>query len=181
MAEPSPPKITLRKFDLSDVDDFLKWASDPRVTRYGRYDTPITTRAEALAHLRDVILPHPWFRAICVGDDKRAVGSILVDPCESEKCRASMGGRLACEYWGKGIATRAVEAVVKEIFEELPHLMRLEAVANVENVASQRVLEKAGLTREGVLRRYIVRRGRARDVVMYSVLSPSSSSSSSKL
>ncbi|KAK1314643.1 hypothetical protein QJS10_CPA06g00450 [Acorus calamus] len=152
MAEPSPPKITLRKFDLSDVDDFLKWASDPRVTRYGRYDTPITTKPEALAHFRDVILPHPWFRAICVGDDdnKRAVGSISVDPCGSEKCRASMGYRLAYEYWGKGITARAVEAVVKEIFEEWPHLMRLEAVTDVENVASQR---EAGLMREGVLRR----------------------------
>ncbi|KAK1313688.1 hypothetical protein QJS10_CPA06g00449 [Acorus calamus] len=179
MAEPSPPKVTLRKFDLSDVDDFLKWASDPRVTRYGRYDTPITTRPEALAHIRDVILPHPWFRAICVGDDddnKRAVGSISVDPCESEKCRAAMGCRLAYEYWGKGIAARAVEAVVKQIFEEWPHLMRLEAVADVENVASQRSLEKAGLMREGLLRRYVVSKGRARDVVMYSVLSSSSSS-----
>ncbi|KAK1289327.1 hypothetical protein QJS10_CPB18g01434 [Acorus calamus] len=117
---------------------------------------PITTRSEALAHIRDVILPHPWYRAICIGDNKRAVGSISVDPCESEKCRASMGCRLAYEYWGKGIAARAVEAVVKEIFEEWPQLMRVEAVADVENVASQRVLEKAGLMREGVLRRYIL-------------------------
>lgn len=63
--------------------------------------------------------------------------------------------------------------VVGRVFEELPQLERLDAVTDVENVRSQRVLEKAGFQREGVLRRYIVRRrgGEAKDAVIYSFLS----------
>jgi RimJ/RimL family protein N-acetyltransferase len=63
--------------------------------------------------------------------------------------------------------------VVGRVFDDLPGLERLEAVTDVANVRSQRVLEKAGFHREGVLRRYIAgRRGSgARDAVIYSFLS----------
>jgi len=63
--------------------------------------------------------------------------------------------------------------VVERVFDDLPGLERLEAVTDVENVRSQRVLEKAGFQREGVLRRYIAGRGGcpARDAVIYSFLS----------
>ncbi|KAL4272839.1 hypothetical protein GQ457_13G025500 [Hibiscus cannabinus] len=57
------------------------------------------------------------------------------------------------------------------IFDERPHLERLEALVDVENLGSQRVLEKAGFQREGVLRKYIFLKGRSRDVVMFSLLS----------
>ena len=63
--------------------------------------------------------------------------------------------------------------VVGRVFDDLPGLERLEAVTDVDNVRLQRVLEKAGFHREGVLRRYIAGRGgrEARDAVIYSFLS----------
>ena len=63
--------------------------------------------------------------------------------------------------------------VVARVFDDLPGLERLEALTHVENVRSQRVLEKAGFLREGVLRRYIAGRGggEARDAIIYSFLS----------
>ena len=77
-------------------------------------------------------------------------------------------------YWlfeharGRGIATRAVQAVVREAFAS--GLWRVEAYVRVGNDASDRVLERAGFTREGVKRRYL-RHGRARvDATMYSLL-----------
>jgi RimJ/RimL family protein N-acetyltransferase len=71
-----------------------------------------------------------------------------------------------------GGAVRTLQ-VVGRVFDDLPGLERLEAVTDVENVRSQRVLEKAGFHREGVLRRYIAGRGggEARDAVIYSFLS----------
>lgn len=56
-------------------------------------------------------------------------------------------------------------------FEEWVDLDRVEAIADVENPASQRVLEKAGFVREAVLRRYLVLKGEVRDMVMYSFVS----------
>ena len=63
-------------------------------------------------------------------------------------------------YWvdrarnGRGLATAAVEDVVAYMFGELD-LHRAEAATLVENVASQRVLEKAGFERLGLARRYL--------------------------
>ncbi|KAL2562013.1 hypothetical protein AAZV13_20G114200 [Glycine max] len=70
----------------------------------------------------------------------------------------------------EGIATHAVKQVVKAAFSEFPHLERLQALVDVENVASQRVLEKAGFQREGVLRKYVVIKGKSRDMITFSVL-----------
>lgn len=75
------------------------------------------------------------------------------------------------KYWGKGIATEAVKLVANTIFSEWPHLERLQARVLVENVGSQRVLEKAGFQREGILRKYMTLKGKIRDLMMFSLLS----------
>jgi RimJ/RimL family protein N-acetyltransferase len=72
---PQPPSITLRKFTESDVDAFMSWAADPRVTRFQRR-APYTDPADALAYITTHVLPHPWYRAICI--DNTPVGSISV-------------------------------------------------------------------------------------------------------
>ena len=47
---------------------------------------------------------------------------------------------------------------------------RLEALVLVKNVGSQRVLEKAGFQREGILRKYMILKGKTRDMVMFSLI-----------
>lgn len=78
---------------------------------------------------------------------------------------------MAVEFWGRGIATEAVRMATAAAFEEWADLERVEAMADAENPASQRVLEKAGFVREAVLRRYLVLKGKIRDMVMYSFVS----------
>lgn len=165
-------RITLRPFVLldSDVEAIMSWASDDRVTRFQRRDS-YTHRDQALHFLNTHILPHPYYRAICY--DNTVVGSISVAPCtgDGNERRASVGYRLAYDYWGKGIATAAVRMAVGEAFGMWKELERVEAMADTENVGSQRVLEKAGFRREGVLGRYLVLKGEVRDMVMFSVVS----------
>lgn len=59
---------------------------------------------------------------------------------------------------------------MREIFGEWPGLERLEACVEVENASSQRVAEKAGFTKEGILRSYMAIQGKGRDMLMYSIL-----------
>lgn len=161
--------ITLRPFDLSDVDDFMVWASDTKVTDVCSWG-PYTTKEECIEYIRTRVLTHPWFRAICL--DNRPIGAISVTANSgSDICRGEIGYVLASKYWGKGIATRAVKMVIDTIFNEWPHLERLEALVDVENVGSQRVLQKVGFLKEGVLRKYFIQKGKARDMVMFSLLS----------
>ena len=75
-------------------------------------------------------------------------------------------------YWvdqrrnGRGLATAAVDAILPIAFGELG-LHRLEAGALVDNVASQRVLEKNGFERIGIAHRYLLISGEWRDHVLY--------------
>jgi len=70
-------------------------------------------------------------------------------------CRAEVGYVLAHRYWGRGLMTEAAGAVVEWVIAQ-PEIHRVWATVDLENVASQRVLEKVGMVREGVLRRWLV-------------------------
>ncbi|GAV89946.1 Acetyltransf_3 domain-containing protein [Cephalotus follicularis] len=161
--------ISLRPLELSDVDDFMVWAADDRVTRFCSWG-PYTNKEDAINHIKNIVVPHPWFRAICVNG--RPIGAISVTSNSGDdKCRGEVGYVLGYKYWGKGVATRAVKLVADTIFDEWPHLERLEAVVDVDNIGSQKVLEKVGFLRDGVLRKYFIQKGRTRDIVMFSLLS----------
>lgn len=162
-------RISIRPFKLSDADDFLKWASDDRVTRYLRWNT-VTTKEEALTYIEKVAIPHPWRRTICLDD--RSIGYISVKPESGDnKCRAHVSYAVGAAYWGQGIVAAALRAVMSSVFDEFPDLVRLEALVEVENRASQRVLEKVGFLKEGLLRKYGFCKGEIRDMFMYSFLS----------
>ena len=87
-----------------------------------------------------------------------------------EICRGQISYALGSKYWNKGITTEAVKLVISSVFEEFPNMERLEGFVNVEIKASQRVLEKAGFQKEGVLRKYVIVHGKTIDVIMYSFL-----------
>ncbi|KAL3507890.1 hypothetical protein ACH5RR_033272 [Cinchona calisaya] len=161
--------IRLRLLDLTDVDDFMEWFTDEKVSQFCSWDC-FKSKEDAMNYVADVAVPHPWYRAICLKD--KPIGSISVTPFRgNEKCRGEIGYVLASKYWGKGIATKAVKLVASTIFVEWPHLERLEALVDVENVGSQKVLEKVGFSREGVMRKYCLLKGKPRDMVMFSLLS----------
>lgn len=161
-------KISLRPISVSDVDDFMVWGADERVSRFCIWDA-CTSKEQAEDFINNKAIPHPWFRVICL--QGRAIGAISVSPFSGyESCRAELSYALAQEYWGKGIVTRAAEMVASTIFKEWPHLKRLQAVAYVNNTRSHRVLEKAGFWKEGVLRNYGILKGQAVDVVLFSII-----------
>ena len=163
-------EIKLRPYQLSDVDDFMEWACDDEVIRTSRL-RHYTSREDALDYLKEVALPHPWYRAICLED--RPIGFICVKPGSSnERCRGQISYALGSKYWGKGITTMAVKMVISSVFEfkEFSDIERLEGFVDVDNKASQRVMEKTGFQKEGVLRKYILVKGKIIDVIMYSFL-----------
>ncbi len=77
-------------------------------------------------------------------------------------------------YWllrssrGRGVATRVARALALHALEN--GIDRVEAVARTDNLPSQRVLERAGFTREGVMRSLLRHEGHRVDAVMYSLL-----------
>lgn len=162
------PRIFLLPFNLSDAEDVIKWAGDDDVTRYLRWPT-IKTLEEAQQHILNKAIPHPWRRSISLVNDGRSIGYVSVKPDSGDgRCRASLGYAVGREYLGRGIATAAVRMTVDQVFEDFPAVVRLQAVVEVENIASQRVLEKAGFRKEGLLEKYGFCKGVIRDMFLYS-------------
>ncbi|XP_042500457.1 uncharacterized N-acetyltransferase p20-like [Macadamia integrifolia] len=165
-------KISLRPFELSDVDDFMLMVGDDRAMRFTRWNT-FTSKEDALMQLKNVCMVHPWCRSICLDD--RSVGLISVRPASGDdRCRAEIGYGLAVDYWGQGITTIAVKMALPIVFKEMPYLLRIQALVDPENKASQRVLEKVGFIKEGLLRNYTFHKGVIRDVIFYGFLSTDS-------
>ena len=84
--------------------------------------------------------------------------------------RGTIGYWVAAHARGRGTCTRALRLLSRFALDEL-ELQRLDLVTDPDNVASQRVAEKVGFQREGVLRAHLRHPdGRIRDSVMFSLL-----------
>ena len=97
------------------------------------------------------------------------IGTIGLVNIDTEHCCAEMGFWIGVEWWGQGYATEAARAVVQHGFEALG-LNRIHAHHMTKNPASGRVLQKAGLRREGLLRQAIRKWDNFEDVVLCAIL-----------
>jgi RimJ/RimL family protein N-acetyltransferase len=74
---------------------------------------------------------------------------------QSGRSKLDFGYVVARPYWGRGFMTEALSEVVEWALCQ-PSIWRIGAVADIDNVGSMRVMEKVGLHREGILRRWLV-------------------------
>jgi RimJ/RimL family protein N-acetyltransferase len=81
----------------------------------------------------------------------------------------NIGIALTAESRGRGVGSRAQRLLAEHLFATTD-VTRVEASTDVENIAEQRALEKAGFTREGVLRSAQARADGLHDLVVYSIL-----------
>jgi ribosomal-protein-serine acetyltransferase len=100
------------------------------------------------------------------------LGNCGINRISSANRYANLGYWIRTSRTGHGFATASVRALAAWAFEHT-QLNRLEIVAAFDNVRSQRVAERAGAMREGVLRKRQMLRGLAHDEVMYSLVRPS--------
>jgi RimJ/RimL family protein N-acetyltransferase len=149
-------RLMLRRPRLSDADDiFDHYAADPEVTRYVTW-RPYKDRSEVAPFLQSRLArwdsgeEYSW--AITSPPEDRVIGMI---GCRVRGHAADIGYVMSRSLWGRGYTTEAANAVVEWAIN-LNFVYRVWAVCDVENKASARVLEKIGMQREGILRRYIV-------------------------
>jgi RimJ/RimL family protein N-acetyltransferase len=165
--------VLLRPWRDSDVPQMVEASKDPEIPLWTAVPEPYT-EADAQAWVRgEITAGEP------PGD---RVSFAVAEPEDDERLLAAMSiqrifrGRTGeIGYWtapwarGRGVMTRAVRLLSQWSFGEF-ELRRIELVIAVENSGSNRVAEKAGFTREGVLRQYRENKGVWRDHYMWSVL-----------
>jgi len=133
---------------------FQGYAQDPEVSRYLTWP-PHRSIGETRGFLRACIdnwldgTRFPW--VITAAPEDTPLGMMEL---RRTGHMADVGYVLARSEWGKGYTTEALIAVV-EMALALDGCYRVWAVCDVENAASARVMEKAGMVREGILRRFL--------------------------
>jgi ribosomal-protein-alanine N-acetyltransferase len=165
-------RCTLRPWRPADAEALVKYANNANIARNlrDRFPHPYTPRdARTFIHSCATIRPHVSF-AIVVGGE--AVGGIGISPgADVERFSAEIGYWLGEPFWGRGITVEAVRLVSEYAFEKC-RLLRLFALPFADNRRSTRVLEKAGYTREAILRSSAVKDGTARDQALYALVNP---------
>jgi RimJ/RimL family protein N-acetyltransferase len=104
-------------------------------------------------------------------DERRYLGGCGINQIDPLNRRANLGYWVRTSETGRGVATEAARLTAEWAFTHTD-LVRLEIVAATENAASQRVAERAGAHREGVLRSRLFARGQFQDAVVYSLVKP---------
>jgi len=149
-------RFVLRQLHLSDAESLFAILSDEEVTRF--YDDEAFTEVgqareqiEAWARSFDAKRSVRW--GIAQKTDDAVVGTCGYYGFHTWNSRGSIGYELARAYWRQGIMTEALAAIVGFGFREIG-LNRIQAVVMPGNVGSERLLEKLGFRREGLLREY---------------------------
>lgn len=173
---PAPPLsdgvVALRQWRADDVPALVEAAQDPEIPRWTVVPTPYGE-----ADARGFIAAQSERRAggdaapfaIVAADDDRLLGSIEVTLQDWRNARGEVGYWIAGYARRQGVALRSVRLISRWAFASLG-LQRLELLVEPPNTASQGVAERAGYTREGVLRSYREMKGKRVDFVLFSLL-----------
>jgi RimJ/RimL family protein N-acetyltransferase len=160
--------LVLRPWTEGDVPALVTACNDPEISRWIPLIPRPYTEADAIAFVRGEVSTAPE-HSLAIAVDGELVGAIGLS-LNSLNYRGAIGYWIAAPARGKGICTRALRTLSRWGLDDL-ELQRLELITDPDNVASQRVAEKVGYRREGVLRAHLRHPdGRIRDSVMFSLL-----------
>ena len=161
-------KVSIRRFERTDIPKKVEWINNPENNQFLHYDIPIS-----------IVGTERWFDGH-QGEETRydgvieadgvPVGTIGLLSIDRKNSKAeyyiAMG---EVDYKGKGVAKEASRLILEYGFEKLD-LNRIYLFTEVENVAAQKLFERVGFVREGVIRQDIVSHGKYADRIAYGFL-----------
>jgi len=164
-------RLRIREFQQSDYDAVYEYSSDPEVVLYMPFGPNTPEQAQGFL---ERVMPNQnekerinYEMAVILKETNRLIGGCRINKVDDIK--AHIGYIFNKKYWGKGYATEAAIALVTFGFNEM-NVHRVYATCDPENIASKRVLEKAGMVLEGRLREDMIIHGRYRDSLILGVL-----------
>ena len=146
-------RLTVREYTVDDAPAAFEIYRDPEVWRYLAGGDPYVSVEQARERLEQRVQRYQerapyglW--AVVVRDTRQLIGSVLLFPLENGS-EVEVGYHFGRFAWGNGYATEVTRGAIRYGFDVLD-LPSLCGVVFPENVASRRVLEKAGMTYRGL-------------------------------
>ena len=167
-------RALVRRIRAADAAHFAEGVNDPDVQKFS--GIPLTHTEDTARQAIEEVFPERWAAgegahlAIADPDTDELLGSVLLFQFHWLDARGECGFWLRPAGRGRGAAAEAVRLVTAWGFSELG-LQRIEAITDIDNFPSQRVLERNGFEREGQLRSYAPREDVGRtDCFIYGLL-----------
>jgi len=166
-------RLVLRDFREGDWEAVHRYACDPQVVRYMKWGP--NSEEETKAFVQRALStqqedPRRAFElAVTLKETGALIGACSLHVSRPEHRQGWIGYCFHRAYWGRGYGTEAASVLIALGFEQLG-LHRIFATCDARNLASARVLEKAGMRREGHLRHDEWLRGEWRDTYLYAIL-----------
>ncbi len=167
-------RLLLHEISRNDLEDIHRLHSTPEVDQYNTLGIPYSVK-----HTEAILQPmfegkkqkprslFTWKILSKETDEFLGLAGYILSNNRSKE--GEIYYKLFPKYWGRGYATEVTKRLIRFGFEKL-ELHRVEAGVVVENVRSVRVLEKAGMTREGIKRKNLPIRGEWADSYHYAIL-----------
>jgi ribosomal-protein-alanine N-acetyltransferase len=170
-------RLMLRAVFPSDAHDIFQLLSDPKVAKHHELD-PFETVDQAHS-----LISHftKWFQndqavrwAIVRKDDGELIGTCCFDTFHPKYQSVNVGYNVRSNRWGQGYATEAVHKIIDFAFTNgiVGPVNRIQAITVPANIASEKVLEKLGFEKEGLMRQYAYWKGEFHDMNLFSLLKP---------
>ncbi len=142
----STKRLILRPWQGSDAKDLYEYAKDPKVGPAAGW--PVHTSIENSLEIIETVFSSPNVFAICMKEDKRAIGCIGIVRGEDSNMlipadEGEIGFWLGVPFWGQGLMPEAVREIIRFSFEDL-RLKKLWCGYFDGNQNSKRVQEKCG-------------------------------------
>ncbi len=153
-----------RDLTEEDLEDLVRWGNDPLVNRH------LANRLRSREEAEEWFKTHPkiWLKAIT--EDGRIIGYAVVESIDEKNRKCELAVVIGeTDRWSKGIGTIALETMLEYAFDTL-HMHRVWAVVARGNDRSERLVRKAGLVNEGVMRETIIIGDKFTDLLCYSIL-----------
>lgn len=169
------PRLLLRQFQPEDEDSCLRnWAADEAVFQFISQSPMSRNEMEEFLKGADAAYtaPQTYYWAVVRREDGEVIGEIFVDDFSERNRWCEVDYKIGPVFWNRGYGTEALRAVLEYLLDQVG-FHRVQAKCASGNAASERIMQKAGMHREGCLRGYFLRKDGTGfdDVVLYAVLS----------
>lgn len=151
-------QIYLKELQQADVtEEYVQWLNDPNINQFLESRHQIQTIQSCQSFISNLLSQGDscFWGVYCKQNDKH-IGNIKLDPINGLYHRGTIGLLIGNKnYWGKGIATEAIQLVSNFAFQELA-LHKLDAGCYASNKGSEKAFIKAGFQVEGVIKDHFI-------------------------
>lgn len=162
-------QFTLRTWNINDLDNLVRYANNFKVAKNMSDGFPHPYTVEAGKAFIENMAGNQNNLIYAIDVNGEAVGAIGVHPqTDIHRRNAEMGYWLAEPFWGNGIVPAAIKEIVKQAFNKFD-IDRIFARPFGSNLASQKVLEKAGFKLEARFEKALIKNGNIEDELVYAI------------